>query len=137
LAPRYFLSSVSASSLHSANGWAPTIILTSLTLLPSLTPSSRVGVPVIPSYLAYGDAAPDPFGVLAALEAFLEGFDPESDGLGVLRQLQYRVDRPHPAALLQELFDLCDIPADGLLVLFEGLDIWNGPRCRVLDTRAS
>ena len=42
--------SLSISSLHSANGWAPTIILTSLTLLPSLTPSSRVGVPVIPSY---------------------------------------------------------------------------------------
>lgn len=41
---------LSISSLNSANGWAPTIFLASLTPLPSLTPSSRVGVPVIPSF---------------------------------------------------------------------------------------
>jgi hypothetical protein len=44
-----------------------------------------------PELLAYGDAAPDPFGVLAAVEASLEEFDPESDGLGVLGQHRPRL----------------------------------------------
>ncbi|MGH8615808.1 MAG: hypothetical protein ACREYF_28300 [Gammaproteobacteria bacterium] len=87
----YFLSGLSAislsiSSLYSTKGRAPTIILTRLTRVPSLTPSSRVGVPVIPELLAFGDAALDFSRVFAAQQAFLEGFSLEPDRLCVRHQ---------------------------------------------------
>lgn len=70
-----------------------------------------------PELLAFGDATLDLLRVFAALQAFLEGFSLS------IANLQYRLDWPYPRRRLQEFLDLCDITADGLLVLFEGLDI--------------
>ncbi len=101
LAPRYFLSGVSASSLSISS-------LIQRERLGAHHHSDQIDTGAVtdpeqqgrragdPERLAYGDAAPDPFGVLAAVEAFLEGFDLESDGLGVRQPAS---PAPAPAGL--------------------------------------